>query len=58
MPRDLVPLEGTSRIVRAGAGMFHYYIKLVPTLYSGRDGTTTYTNQYAVTDSAKNVMVR
>lgn len=23
------PLEGTSRIVRAGAGMFHYYIKLV-----------------------------
>lgn len=51
------PLEGTSRIVRAGAGMFHYYIKLVPTLFSGRDGNV-YTNQYAVTDSAKNVMVK
>jgi hypothetical protein len=51
------PLEGTSRIVRAGAGMFHYYIKLVPTLFAGRDGNV-YTNQYAVTDSAKNVMVK
>jgi len=56
-PGIMAPLEGTSRIVRSGAGMFHYYIKLVPTLYSGREGTI-YTNQYAVTDSAKNVMVR
>lgn len=50
------PLEGTSRIVRQGAGMFHYYIKLVPTLYEASGGKL-YSNQYAVTDSAKNVML-
>jgi hypothetical protein len=51
------PLEGTSRIVRSGAGMFHYYIKLVPTLFTGREDQVL-TNQYSVTDTAKNVMVR
>jgi len=50
------PLEGTSKVVRQGAGMFHYYIKLVPTLFHGRDGPV-YTNQYSVTESVKNVMV-
>merc|ERR1719502_1524400 len=49
-------LEGTSRIVKSGSGMFHYYVKLVPMLYQSRAGTV-YTNLYSVTDSAKNVMV-
>jgi hypothetical protein len=49
-------LEGTSRIVKSGSGMFHYYVKLVPMLYQSREGTV-YTNLYSVTDSAKNVMV-
>merc|ERR1719284_1371263 len=53
----LSPLEGTTKIVKHGAYMFHYYIKLVPTLFSGR-GRTVYTHQYSVTDSEKNVMVR
>mmetsp|Transcript_25306 Transcript_25306/g.58775 ORF Transcript_25306/g.58775 Transcript_25306/m.58775 type:complete len:371 (+) Transcript_25306:87-1199(+) len=50
------PLEGTTKIVASGAYMFHYYIKLVPTLFSGRDGGVVYTHQYSVTGSAKNVM--
>lgn len=51
------PLEGTTKIVRHGAYMFHYYIKLVPTLYTA-SGRTVYTHQYSVTDNEKNVLVR
>lgn len=51
------PLEGTTKIVRHGAYMFHYYIKLVPTMFEGQD-RTIYTHQYSVTDNEKNVMVR
>jgi len=52
------PLEGTTKIVKHGAYMFHYYIKLVPTLFNGRDNRIVYTHQYSVTDNEKNVMVR
>merc|ERR1711920_665273 len=58
VPGVLSPLDGTTKIVRHGAFMFHYYIKLVPTVFLGRWGNETYTNQYAVTDSARNVQVR
>lgn len=58
VPGVLSPLDGTTKIVRHGAFMFHYYIKLVPTVFTGRWGTETYTNQYSVTDSARNVQVR
>mmetsp|Transcript_36088 Transcript_36088/g.93032 ORF Transcript_36088/g.93032 Transcript_36088/m.93032 type:complete len:379 (+) Transcript_36088:92-1228(+) len=51
------PLEGTTKIVKHGAYMFHYYIKLVPTLFKA-SGRVVYTHQYSVTDSEKNVMVR
>jgi len=51
------PLEGTTKIVKHGAYMFHYYIKLVPTLFNGVEHTI-YTHQYSVTDNEKNVMVR
>jgi len=51
------PLEGTTKIVKHGAYMFHYYIKLVPTLFTGSD-RVVYTHQYSVTDNDKNVMVR
>ncbi|CEM00711.1 unnamed protein product [Vitrella brassicaformis CCMP3155] len=51
------PLEGTSRTVHHGAGMFHYYINLVPTQYfPSRGGQPLYTNQYAVSMSYKNVL--
>mmetsp|Transcript_78715 Transcript_78715/g.230945 ORF Transcript_78715/g.230945 Transcript_78715/m.230945 type:complete len:364 (-) Transcript_78715:53-1144(-) len=51
------PLEGTTKIVKHGAYMFHYYIKLVPTKFTGSD-RVVYTHQYSVTDNDKNVMVR
>merc|ERR1711920_255324 len=51
------PLEGTTKIVKHGAYMFHYYIKLVPTLLKASDHVV-YTHQYSVTDNEKNVMVR
>jgi endoplasmic reticulum-Golgi intermediate compartment protein 3 len=58
VPGVLSPLDGTFKIVKHGAYMFHYYIKLVPTVFTDRYGMQVYTNQYSVTDSAKNVMVR
>merc|ERR1712151_323437 len=38
--------------------MFHYYIKLVPTVFIDQTGQEQYTNQYSATDSARNVRVR
>jgi len=58
VPGVLSPLDGTTKIVRHGAFMFHYYIKLVPTVFTDRGGGEVYTNQYSVTDSARNVQVR
>jgi len=52
------PLEGTTKIVKHGTYMFHYSIKLVPTLYTPTRGQAVYTHQYSTTDSEKNVMVR
>eukprot|EP00811_Abedinium_folium_P035669 NODE_8443_length_1495_cov_5.529971.p1 GENE.NODE_8443_length_1495_cov_5.529971~~NODE_8443_length_1495_cov_5.529971.p1 ORF type:complete len:408 (-),score=126.50 NODE_8443_length_1495_cov_5.529971:270-1400(-) len=51
------PLDGTVKIVTRGAYMFHYYIKLVPTVFLNHD-VEIYTNQYSVTDSARNVQVQ
>jgi len=58
VPGVFSPLDGTTKIVRHGAFMFHYYIKLVPTVFTDRWGEEVYTNQYSVTDSARNVQVR
>ncbi|CAK9010344.1 unnamed protein product [Durusdinium trenchii] len=52
------PLEGTAKIVLKGAYMFHYYIKLVPTLFESGDGRPQYTHQYSVTGQEKDVLVR
>lgn len=54
------PLEGVSKIVNEGAYMFHYYIKLVPTMYideKDEEGTKIYSHQYSVTESNKNVLM-
>eukprot|EP00929_Paragymnodinium_shiwhaense_P082991 TRINITY_DN44024_c0_g1_i2.p1 TRINITY_DN44024_c0_g1~~TRINITY_DN44024_c0_g1_i2.p1 ORF type:complete len:379 (-),score=88.88 TRINITY_DN44024_c0_g1_i2:298-1434(-) len=58
VPGLVSPLDGTTKIVRHGAFMFHYYIKLVPTVFATRSGDEKYTNQYSYTDSARNVQVR
>jgi len=52
------PLDGVGKIVKHGAYMFHYYFKLVPTVYVSRSGEEVYTHQYSVTDAARNVPVR
>eukprot|EP00392_Amoebophrya_sp_AT5.2_P006213 g6223.t1 len=54
------PLEGTSKIVDQGAFMFHYYIKLVPTIFlEERDPERTkrYSHQYSSTEASRNVLV-
>eukprot|EP00929_Paragymnodinium_shiwhaense_P112626 TRINITY_DN80894_c0_g1_i1.p1 TRINITY_DN80894_c0_g1~~TRINITY_DN80894_c0_g1_i1.p1 ORF type:complete len:387 (-),score=87.90 TRINITY_DN80894_c0_g1_i1:71-1231(-) len=58
VPGMMSPLDGTTKIVRSGAYMFHYYIKLVPTVFTSTGGEEVYTHQYSVTDSARNVQVR
>jgi hypothetical protein len=58
VPGMASPLDGTTKIVRSGAYMFHYYIKLVPTVFTSYNGEEVYTHQYSVTDSARNVQVR
>ena len=49
-------LEGSEKIVREDSGMFHYYIKLIPTLFTDASGSDPiYTHQYSVTTSAKRI---
>eukprot|EP00916_Digyalum_oweni_P015393 GHVL01025192.1.p1 GENE.GHVL01025192.1~~GHVL01025192.1.p1 ORF type:complete len:378 (-),score=50.78 GHVL01025192.1:185-1318(-) len=53
------PLENIEKVVLEGAGMFHYYIKLVPTeWWPAGAKQPVYTHQYSVTESQKNVLVR
>lgn len=52
------PLDGVSKTVRTGAFMFHYYAKLVPTLFVDPYGNEVYTHQYTVTETSKNVLLR
>eukprot|EP00397_Hematodinium_sp_SG-2012_P048054 GEMP01054899.1.p1 GENE.GEMP01054899.1~~GEMP01054899.1.p1 ORF type:complete len:296 (+),score=38.47 GEMP01054899.1:482-1369(+) len=52
------PLAGTTKVVKQGSFMFHYYVKLVPTTFVSLSGERTSTHQYAVTDTAKNVLVK
>lgn len=52
------PLTGSTKIVKYGSFMFHYYVKLVPTTFVSLSGERISTHQYAVTDNAKNVMVK
>jgi len=48
-------LEGTEKIVKEDSGMFHYYIKLIPTLFTEGVQEAVYTHQYSVTTSAKRI---
>mmetsp|Transcript_100326 Transcript_100326/g.321705 ORF Transcript_100326/g.321705 Transcript_100326/m.321705 type:complete len:380 (-) Transcript_100326:35-1174(-) len=58
VPGAVSPLDGTVKIVKHGAYMFHYHIKLVPTEFTDRYGVRVETNQYSFTDVARNVHVR
>mmetsp|Transcript_32999 Transcript_32999/g.77113 ORF Transcript_32999/g.77113 Transcript_32999/m.77113 type:complete len:383 (+) Transcript_32999:113-1261(+) len=58
VPGSFSPLDGIAKTVKHGSYMFHYYIKLVPTVFTSRWGEELYTHQYAVTDSARNVQAK
>jgi len=49
-PGILNPLDGVKKDETGGAGMFQYFVKIVPTIYSSLDGTIINTNQFSVTE--------
>jgi len=44
------PLDEVTKTELVGAGMFQYFIKVVPTIYEGLNGNRIATNQYSVTE--------
>ncbi|XP_026326579.1 endoplasmic reticulum-Golgi intermediate compartment protein 3 [Hyposmocoma kahamanoa] len=54
---NTAPLDGVTGLAKEGATMFQYYIKIVPTVYSKLDETTTFTNQFSVTRHQKGVSI-
>ena len=53
-PGVVNPLDGVKRDMQGDAGMYQYFLKVVPTAFSGAARTTS-TNQFAVTDHFKQV---
>jgi len=49
-PGIINPLDGVSKLEDSGAGMYQYFIKVVPTLYESLDGDVINTNQFSVTE--------
>nr|XP_024219740.1 endoplasmic reticulum-Golgi intermediate compartment protein 3 [Halyomorpha halys] len=47
------PLDGSESYAIEGGTMFHYYLKIVPTLYVLKHGETLETNQFSVTKYEK-----
>jgi len=54
-PGQVNPLDGHQEIDTKGALMTQYFINVVPTQYTYRDGHTTSTNQFSVTTHSHNV---
>ncbi|CAH8479607.1 unnamed protein product [Schistosoma bovis] len=54
-PGQVNPLDGTKMAVQTHSQMFIYYLKLVPTMYTGvnRNESTVITNQYSATWHSK-----
>ena len=48
-------LDGASRTVTDGYGMFQYYLQVVPTVFRFLNGTTIETFQYSVTEHTRHV---
>jgi len=49
-PGIVNPLDGVQKRETSGTGMFQYFVKVVPTIYSSLDGTVINTNQFSVTE--------
>mmetsp|Transcript_6945 Transcript_6945/g.14291 ORF Transcript_6945/g.14291 Transcript_6945/m.14291 type:complete len:411 (+) Transcript_6945:81-1313(+) len=54
-PGSANQLDGESRVIVDGYGMYQYYFKIVPTLVKFRNGTSIQTNQYSVTEHMRHV---
>lgn len=54
-PNAANQLDGVTRSIVDGHGMYQYYVKIVPTTYRYRNGTTIVTNQYSVTEHLRHV---
>lgn len=52
-PTVVNPLDGANWVQSTSQGMYQYFIKMVPTVYSNIDGHTVYTNQFSVTEHLK-----
>jgi hypothetical protein len=52
-PNQVNPLSDTKQIANAGATLFHYYVKIVPSTYIFLNNTELRTNQYSVTKHRK-----
>jgi len=48
-------LDGETRVIADGYGMYQYYFKIVPTLVKFKNGTSISTNQYSVTEHLRHV---
>jgi hypothetical protein len=44
------PLDKTRKITPDNTGLFQYFIKVIPTIYTNERGRQIFTNQYTVTD--------
>ncbi|XP_015601063.1 endoplasmic reticulum-Golgi intermediate compartment protein 3 [Cephus cinctus] len=49
IPGKTNPMDGTVVVASEGAMMFQHYIKIVPTTYVRRDGSTLVSNQFSLT---------
>eukprot|EP00531_Pseudo-nitzschia_arenysensis_P020699 CAMPEP_0116150300 /NCGR_PEP_ID=MMETSP0329-20121206/19466_1 /TAXON_ID=697910 /ORGANISM="Pseudo-nitzschia arenysensis, Strain B593" /LENGTH=353 /DNA_ID=CAMNT_0003646789 /DNA_START=233 /DNA_END=1291 /DNA_ORIENTATION=- len=54
-PGSANQLDGQSRVIADGYGMYQYYFKIVPTTVKYRNGTSIQTNQYSVTEHLRHV---
>lgn len=54
-PGTVNQLDGQSRVIADGYGMYQYYFKIVPTHYQFQNGTSIMTNQYSVTEHLRHV---
>jgi len=54
-PGIMNPLDGHSKTILDGHGMFQYYIKVVPTVYQYLDGRRVESNQYSVTEHLRHI---
>ncbi|XP_021899907.1 endoplasmic reticulum-Golgi intermediate compartment protein 3-like [Carica papaya] len=53
-PGVVNPLDGVQWVHQTPSGMYQYFIKVVPTIYTDIRGRTVHSNQYSVTEHFRN----